>query len=149
MGRRFRALRIWMVLSHFGLDGLRTFLLEKGVLMAAHCRGELEKLGTMTLTMKNKDVSRQVKVAFPVRNDLGLVCMQLVDAGDPSVILESETDALAHYLMKPEHNYFVLPSVLNGKKLIRIAMGGILTERETVDEMVGLVRKFVEQGGEL
>merc|ERR1739848_931688 len=97
-------------------------------------------LGVMQMKTKSEseEKSKKVKVTFPVKNDLGLVCMQLVDAEDESVVLEAETDALAHFLMKPEHNFFVLPSVLQGKKLIRIAMGGILTERETVDEMVGL-----------
>jgi len=129
LGRRFRALRVYMVLSHFGLSGMQKFI-RQGVASGDYLRDAFAK--------------HPDKFKFPVKNDLGLVCFQVVNAqGEPD---KERTTGLAVYLRSK--NFFLYPSVLKGESIIRIASGGVFTEQKHLDGLVEETLKYVNSSAD-
>ena len=113
LGRRFRALRIWMVLEYFGVQGIQAYLRE-GITQADWLRAEIDQ---------SKDF-----VQF-VRTDLSLVCLALADT-TPAL-----TDAFLEHLeaLSDHGRHFLLyPSQLRGQRFLRIALGGVETQMADV-----------------
>lgn len=106
LGRRFRALRIWMVLTYFGASGLRQFL-RSGIEYANWFRQQIEASEHFRHTQ---------------RTDLGLVCLSLTDEVKNRHLIKSISEAL-----NQEHNVLVYPSLCQGEPFLRIAIGGANT----------------------
>lgn len=124
LGRRFRALRIWMVLEYFGLTGMRSFI-ESSIQQADWLRNEIDK-------DKNFE---QVATT-----DLGLVCLKpKKNKSVASLIqsLQSESDMHSPYL--------IYPSKLNGEEFIRIALGGVNTSLENVKQFWLMCQHWANQ----
>ncbi len=113
LGRRFRALRIWMVIEYFGVDGLREYL-QNGLDQANYLR---EKIDATDFLVQ------------PVRTDLKLVCIEAKERGQTQFLV----DELGK-LTRNGETFLVLPSVLEGRPIIRVALGGANTTMQHVDE---------------
>ena len=123
LGRRFRSLRIWMVLQYFGLSGMRNFL-EIAINQADWLRLQIDRDNSF----------EQV-----VTTDLGLVCFRPTDGKSVSNLiasLQSEDGEGSPYL--------IYPSKLQGEDFIRVALGGANTSMENVEHFWGMCREWAE-----
>mmetsp|Transcript_11528 Transcript_11528/g.18751 ORF Transcript_11528/g.18751 Transcript_11528/m.18751 type:complete len:535 (+) Transcript_11528:612-2216(+) len=117
LGRRFRSLRIWMVLRYYGLEGLQAHL-DRTIVMANILREFL--------------VAHPEKYEIPVKTELGLVVFCLKDGCEA-------TRALCEKLR--QGGFLVYPSVLRDQAVIRVALGGTYTTNEDVKSLCELIQK--------
>jgi aromatic-L-amino-acid decarboxylase len=111
LGRRFRALKLWMVMRHFGAEGLRERLAE-------HMR--LARLFASWID-ESQEFERVAPVPFSV------VCFRAVPQG---VKDELSVDAFNERLMEAVNRsgeIFVSHTRLNGRFVIRLAIGNLHT----------------------
>jgi len=122
LGRRFRALRIWMVLSYFGRQGLQEFL-RKGIEQADAARKKIDASGLL----------KQI-----AKTDLGLVCFRLAsdDLSKNDLFIKRIED-----LSDSGQKFLIYPSVIEGQKFLRLALGGVHTEMKDVDLFLDLCLK--------
>jgi aromatic-L-amino-acid/L-tryptophan decarboxylase len=111
LGRRFRALKLWFVLRYFGRNGLVANLRES-LRMAAW------------LAEKIADDTR-LELAAPLT--MGLVCFR-VRRGD------SATKQLMRRI-NDSGDFFVSHTVLDGKVIMRVAIGNIRTRQQNIEEL--------------
>ncbi|HEY4720443.1 MAG TPA: pyridoxal-dependent decarboxylase [Anaerolineae bacterium] len=115
LGRRFRALKFWFIVRTFGVDGLIDRIREH--IRMAHCLAEWIDASS--------DFERVAPVPFST------VCFRAV----PKNVPESQWDALNEKLMAAVNatgEVFLSHTKLNGRYIIRIAIGNIRTEEKHV-----------------
>ncbi|HEX7808136.1 MAG TPA: pyridoxal-dependent decarboxylase, partial [Thermoanaerobaculia bacterium] len=110
LGRRFRALKLWMVLEHYGLDHLRD-VIRGHVAMAEHLADELRKRDGVEVLSQSFSV-----VVFRLRSD------------------EETMTALER--MNESGTIFVSHSKLRGQYVIRVAIGNGATEWRHVSRIL-------------
>jgi aromatic-L-amino-acid decarboxylase len=129
LGRRFRALKLWMVIRHFGADGLRTRLAE-------HMR--LARLFASWID-ETSGWERLAPVPFSV------VCFRARPASiTASVTDERAIDALNERLMEAVNatgEAFFSHTRLNGRFAIRMAIGNLHTTEAHVARAWTLLRE--------
>ena len=108
LGRRFRALKLWMIIRHYGVEGLRTTIRE-------HIR-----LAKLFAVMLEKDV--RFEVIAPVL--FSTVCFRL-KAGD------AETQAMLDRV-NGSGEVFISHTTLNGRLTARLAVGNARTTEEHI-----------------
>jgi aromatic-L-amino-acid/L-tryptophan decarboxylase len=116
LGRRFRALKLWSVLSGYGLEGLRAHLREH-IALAAEFAGWVADEPGFTL-------------AAPP--SLGLVCLRL-DTDERTRAAMAQVNASGRA--------FLTHTVVEGRTVIRVAIGGVATGREHVLALWEQLRK--------
>lgn len=115
LGRRFRALKLWMVMRAFGTDGLAARL-------RAHCQ-----LAQEFATLVEADPSWTLSAPVP----FSLVCFRLAPAG----MSDAEADATNARILGDVNaagRVYLSHTRLNGRYVLRLAIGNILTQREHV-----------------
>ena len=115
LGRRFRSLKLWAILRHFGSDGIRDRLAEH-MRLARLFAGWVDD---------SPDFERLAPVPFSV------VCFRTGPAGAD----ESETDALNERLLEAVNStgeVFLSHTRLDGRFAIRLAVGHVRTEERHV-----------------
>jgi aromatic-L-amino-acid decarboxylase len=117
LGRRFRALKLWFVLRSYGAEGLRAMFREH-IAMAQEFASWVD------------DAAEWERLA-PV--PLGLVCFRQV----PHAMIGDEAALNAHNAallgrVNSKGSVFLTHTVLNGKFVLRMAIGAFRTEREHV-----------------
>ena len=123
LGRRFRALKLWMILRHFGAEGLRERLAE-------HMR--LARLFASWVD-EAEEFERLAPVPFSV------VCFRFRPAG----VSEAEVDALNEALLASVNqggDIFLSHTRLDGKFAIRLAVGNLHTTEAHVARAWDLLR---------
>ena len=128
LGRRFRALKLWMVLRHFGADGLRQRLAE-------HMR--LARLFAAWVDA-DKDFERLAPVPFSV------VCFR----ARPRDIADGELDQLNERLLERVNatgEVFLSHTRLDGLYTLRLAVGHIRTEEHHVRQAWDLLREHLRK----
>jgi len=133
LGRKDRALRIWLLMSYFGVEGLQEYL-RSAITCADALRGAL--------------AARPNIFRIPVRTDLGLVCFQLLDQSKnekKQVSSKERHQSLCDHLRSA--NFFVLMSDLTqtGEPMIRVALGGVLTDASHVEDLFSEIENFLEE----
>ncbi len=121
LGRRFRALKLWFLLRRYGVDGLR-----------GHIRRHV-RWGEELESWARADERFEV----PVPRSLSLVCLRL-RAGDGATraLLERVNASGKAYL-----SHTTLPDASGAERyVIRVAIGGTLTERTHVAGLWDLLR---------
>ena len=120
LGRRFRALKLWFVIRHYGVAGLQHHIRE-------HVRLAQAFAGWVAA-----DPAFELAAPAP----LNLVCFRLRDGGDEA------NQALLERL-NASGKLYLTHTVLDGKVTLRLSVGGTLTEErhvvgawQTVQEMV-------------
>ncbi|HEY0639208.1 MAG TPA: aminotransferase class V-fold PLP-dependent enzyme [Pseudonocardiaceae bacterium] len=116
LGRRFRALKLWAVLRHYGLEGLREHI-RGHVALAAELAGRARRSAVFELA------------APPC---LGLVCLR-VRATDP-LAGDAATRAVLERV-NAGGRVLLTHTVAGDRYLIRVAIGGVATERRHVDAL--------------
>jgi aromatic-L-amino-acid decarboxylase len=115
LGRRFRALKLWFVLRHYGASGLRHHINEHVALarwFAAQVDGDarFERLAPA---------------------DLNLVCFAHVDGDDATQTLLQAVNA--------DGRAYLTHTVLAGRYAIRVSIGQTSTERRHVEALWNLL----------
>jgi aromatic-L-amino-acid decarboxylase len=127
LGRRFRALKLWMVLRHFGADGLRARLSE-------HMR--LARLFAGWVDAE-PGFERLAPVPFSV------VCFRAVPAGEgPGA--DTRADALNERLLEAVNatgDIFISHTRLDGRYALRLAIGNLHTTEAHVARAWELIRQ--------
>jgi aromatic-L-amino-acid/L-tryptophan decarboxylase len=126
LGRRFRALKLWFVIRSYGVEGLRA-LVRKHVGLARELAQEIEQ---------SPDFDLMAPAPF------GLVCFRYrppeIEMGDPRV------DALNRELLRrvnATRRVHLTHTELDGRYVIRMAIGQRETERTHVAEAWGLIKQ--------
>lgn len=116
LGRRFRALKLWMVMRAFGTDGLAARLRE-------HCLLAREFAACI-----DADPSWTLSAPVP----FSLVCFRYAPAG----MSDAEADARNAEILSAVNaagRVYLSHTRLHGRYVLRLAIGNILTMREHVD----------------
>jgi aromatic-L-amino-acid decarboxylase len=115
LGRRFRALKLWFVIRHYGVEGLRH-----------HIRRHVELVQAFDAWVREDP---RFEVATPP--SLHLVCFRL-QAGDEA------TEALLARL-NDDGGIYVTHTKVEGRTAIRMSIGNTLTERRHVERAWSLI----------
>jgi aromatic-L-amino-acid decarboxylase len=134
LGRRFRSLKLWMILRYFGADGVRRRLAEH-IRLAGLFAGWVDA---------HPDFERLAPAPFSV------VCFRARPAGRQRT--ESELNSLNEYLMKLVNDsgeVFISHTALHGKFTLRVAIGNLRTTEVHVRRLWELLQeKLVEMEGQ-
>ena len=116
LGRRFRALKLWFVIRHYGLEGLR-----------AHIRRHLAWAAELTNWVEADD---RFELAAPTV--VSLVCFRHKDGNEASRrVLDTVNQSGRAYLT---------PTTLNGQLVLRVAIGSPQTELHHVEDLWSLIQ---------
>lgn len=124
LGRRFRALKIWFAVREQGVSGLQTRLrrdLENAQWLAGQVRA-------------TKDWS----VVAPV--PLQTLCILHKPEGLDGEDLDRHTQGWADRVNRSGEAYLT-PATLDGRWIVRVSIGAILTEREHVERLWALIQR--------
>lgn len=121
LGRRFRALKLWFVIRHYGVEGLRHHIREHVALAQAFKQWV--------------EASEAFELVVPA--EFNLVCFRHT-AGD------EKTEQILHTLNKSGQLYLT-HTKLNGHFVLRFCVGAWLTQREHVVEAWRLINEAAER----
>jgi aromatic-L-amino-acid decarboxylase len=121
LGRRFRALKLWMVLRHFGADGIRARLSEH-MRLARLFAGWIDS---------SRDFSRLAPVPFSV------VCFR---ANEDDRVNERLLDAV-----NAGGEFFLSHTRLNGQIALRLAIGNLHTNEAHVRRVWEVLRRHLHE----
>src|SRR5579872_1024380 len=121
LGRRFRALKLWFVLRYYGREGIIAILREH-----IRCAQELAKLVA---------ADPDFEIAAP--HPLSVVCFRYRGSDDDNRRLMDAVNATGVA--------FLSHTVLNGRFVIRLAIGNIATTWKDVVTVWDLVKKSVRR----
>jgi aromatic-L-amino-acid decarboxylase len=116
LGRRFRALKLWMVIRAFGVEGIRRRI-------RAHC-ASAERLAARLAA------DRRFEVVAPV--PFSVVCFRLAggdDAANRRLLAEVNADG----------RYLLSHTVLDGRYTLRVAIGNLRTTERHLDDLFALL----------
>lgn len=122
LGRRFRALKLWMVLRHYGLSGLR-----------AHIQNHLDWSQKLAAWL---DAHEHYDLAFPVSS--GLTCFSHRDGDDASRALMRRLNETGDVFL----THCVVPVDGEARYLIRVALGTPRTRWSDVGRLCGMLDAF-------
>lgn len=117
LGRRFRALKLWAVLRWFGLAGLRDHI-RRHVALAA----ELASW-----------VAAEPRFALGAPPSLGLVCLRVVSGGGEAADDHATRAVLER--VNATGRALLTHTVVDGRYLARVAVGGVNTERRHIEAL--------------
>ena len=116
LGRRFRALKLWFVLRHYGLEGLR-----------AHIRRHIAWAAELTEWV---EADARFELAAPTV--VSLVCFRHTDGNKASQrVLEAVNQSGRAYLTS---------TTLEGQLILRVAIGSPQTERRHIEDLWNLIQ---------
>jgi aromatic-L-amino-acid/L-tryptophan decarboxylase len=132
LGRRFRSLKLWMILRYFGAEGVRERLRHHMAL----ARTLADRIDA------DPDFERLAPVPFSV------VCFRARPSG--RAWTEPELTALNERIMNAVNasgDVFISHTVLNGRFALRIAIGNLKTEQRHLDRAWELLRAGLADQG--
>lgn len=124
LGRRFRALKLWMVMRYFGHEGLAARIRE-------HCR--LARLFASWI-----EESKMWELLAPVT--LSLVCFRASDSNKTEEELEALNEKIMNNINASGKAY-LSHTKLNGKYTLRLAIGNIRTEERHIKQVWDLLNE--------
>jgi aromatic-L-amino-acid/L-tryptophan decarboxylase len=127
LGRRFRALKAWMVLRAFGADGLRERIREHRRLARVFAQWV--------------DDSGGFEVVAPV--DMGVVCFQFADGDFDAAATDGINAAIVDAVIASGRGYLTQTRV-RGRTVMRIGLGNILTTEEHLATVWAAIRAAAE-----
>jgi aromatic-L-amino-acid decarboxylase len=110
LGRRFRALKLWFTIRHYGVEGLRHHVREHVAIAQELARW----------------VEADERFELAARPPLNLVCFRLREGGD-------EANQALLDRVNAEGAMFLTHTRLDGRLALRFSVGGTLTERRHVE----------------
>jgi len=121
LGRRFRALKLWFIMRHYGREGIAE-LIRKHIAYAQRLAG---------LIRAHPDF----EVAAPV--PFSLICFRYRGSDEENQALLESINASG--------KAFLSPTTLNGRFVLRLAIGNIATQWEDLEETWNLVRQSAKK----
>jgi len=133
LGRRFRALKLWFVLRHYGLEGLRRHV----------------RYGVRLAERFERRVAGEGRLELAAPRTCNLVCFRCARAeGESDDDAEARTRALLEGINATGNAFLTgaaLPDRSGRSRLaIRVAIGGVLTRLEHVERLWSLVRHHLD-----
>jgi aromatic-L-amino-acid decarboxylase len=122
LGRRFRSLKLWMVIRAFGVEGIRRRI-------RAHCAWAqrlAERIGAHP----------RLELAAPV--PFSTLCFRPAAGGDAA-----SKELLAR--INADGRFFLSHTVLGGRHMLRIALGNLRTTEEHVDALWDLIARLADE----
>lgn len=124
LGRRFRALKLWMVIRRFGLEGLRSAIRE-------HCR-------LARLLAQWVEAEPDFELCAPV--PFSVVCLRWYRPGlDEDELRECNRQLIE--TVNAAGQVFLSHTELHGRYVLRVAIGNMKTAEEHVAEVWRLIRE--------
>ena len=130
LGRRFRALKLWFLIREQGVAGLQARL-RRDIANAQWLKAEVER-------------TLQWRVLAPV--PLQTLCVRHEPPGLEGEALDRHTQSWADALNRSGEAYLT-PATLEGRWMVRVSIGALLTEREHVEELWRSMRRTAERQG--
>jgi aromatic-L-amino-acid decarboxylase len=127
LGRRFRALKLWFVLRHFGAEGIRERL-RRHIALAAEFASWV-----------NAEPGWEVMAPHP----LSVVCFRYAPPG----VVEAQRDALNAEILRAVNatgEAFLSHTKVDGHYALRLAIGNLRTQRADVEHAWKLLRGSAE-----
>jgi len=124
LGRRFRALKLWFLIREQGVSGLQTRL-----------RRDLENAQWLLARIRETPGWR---VLAPV--PLQTLCVRHEPEGLAGEALDTHTQAWCDRINRSGAAYLT-PAILNGRWIVRVSIGALLTERPHVAALWELMQK--------
>jgi aromatic-L-amino-acid decarboxylase len=118
LGRRFRALKLWMVMRYFGHEGLAARIRE-------HCR-----IARLFASMVDESPDWELLAPVP----LALVCFRAKPAGVPVEELDALNEAIMHRV-NASGRALLSHTRLNDKLTLRLSVGNIRTTEQHVRQV--------------
>jgi aromatic-L-amino-acid decarboxylase len=125
LGRRFRALKFWMVMRYFGVEGLQGIIRED------------IRLGKYFASLVAADARFEIAAPVPFSS----VCFRLKTGDAENQRLIDRVNATGRI--------FVSHTRLNGKLTIHFTVGNLRTTQQHVQDAWGLIEKFAAADDEL
>ncbi len=128
LGRRFRALKMWMTLRTFGVSGVRARLTEH-LDLARRLRAELERMPG-------------IEIVAPT--PFSVVAFRFAPAGSTP----EEADAANRRLLESinaDGRTFISHAVVGGRYVLRAAIGSLRTERRHLETFLGALGEALER----
>jgi aromatic-L-amino-acid decarboxylase len=127
MGRRFRALKLWFVLRHYGQEGLQAIIRE-----------HIRLAGEVKNWVENHDL---FELMAPV--PLSLVCFRVNDGRDEGELNELNKQLLER--LNRSGKLLLSHTTLRGKYVIRMVIGARLTGEKHVRQAWEFIRSTTEE----
>jgi aromatic-L-amino-acid decarboxylase len=127
LGRRFRALKLWCLIREQGIEGLQSRL-----------RRDLANAQWFAEQVKS---TPDWRVLNPVH--LQTICVRHEPPALEGEALDKHTLDWVERVNNSGGAYLT-PAILDGRWMVRISIGSILTERHHVEELWGLIRREAE-----
>lgn len=126
LGRRFRALKLWCLIREQGIEGLQTRL-----------RRDLDNAQWLTAQIQ---AAPHWRVLNPVQ--LQTLCVRHEPSGLAGEALDAYTQAWAERVNQSGAAYLT-PAILDGRWMVRISIGSLLTERSHLEGLWALLQRHV------
>ncbi len=118
LGRRFRALKLWFVLRYYGREGLAQIIRDQ--------------IGMTRELYERIEGDPRFEICAPSR--LSVVCFRL---RGPDEINRRLLEAI-----NASRRFFLSHTVLDGRFVLRIAIGNLHTSRATLDELWEVISRL-------
>ncbi|MFW6128701.1 MAG: pyridoxal phosphate-dependent decarboxylase family protein [Candidatus Aminicenantaceae bacterium] len=126
LGRRFRALKLWFVIRFYGIEGIQNMV-----------RKHIEFANMFKQWIINHE---KFELMAPV--DLSVICFRYNNGRDDQSLNEVNKELLKKINQTGE--VYLTHTTLNGKYVLRFAIGSRLTEEKHVKKAWELIKKVVE-----
>jgi aromatic-L-amino-acid decarboxylase len=123
LGRRFRSLKLWMVIRSFGVEGLQERIRE-------HCAIAAE-------LAKRIEADPGFELAAPA--PFSAVCFRALAGPEVSPEEQDRFNERLLARVNAAGPFFLSPTVLNGRLTPRVAIGNLKTSRKHIDELWRLI----------
>jgi aromatic-L-amino-acid decarboxylase len=124
LGRRFRALKLWFVLRHFGADGIRQRLREHIELAQQFARWVRD------------EPDWEVLAPHP----LSVVCFRYAPSGFGEAQLEALNASIMH-AVNATGEVFISHTKIEGRYALRLAIGNLRTQRSDVEHAWRILKR--------
>jgi aromatic-L-amino-acid decarboxylase len=128
LGRRFRALKLWLLIREQGIEGLQKRL-----------RRDLANAEWLAAQV---GAAAHWRVLAPV--PLQTVCLRHEPPGLEGEALDAHTQGWCERVNASGAAYLT-PAVLDGRWMVRISLGGLTTERRHIEQLWELMRREAER----
>jgi aromatic-L-amino-acid decarboxylase len=128
LGRRFRALKLWLLIREQGVEGLQQRL-----------RRDLEHARWLESAVK-ADAAWRVVAPVPLQT----VCVRHEPPGLEGDSLDEHTQGWCERV-NASGGAYLTPAMLDGRWMVRVALGGLTTERRHVEALWALMRQEAER----
>jgi aromatic-L-amino-acid decarboxylase len=129
LGRRFRALKLWMVMRYFGHEGLAARIRE-------HCR-----IARLFASLVDESPDWELMAPVP----LALVCFRAKPEGVPVESLDALNETIMHRV-NASGRALLSHTRLNDKLTLRLSVGNIRTTEQHVRNVWQLLNEELQGG---